>query len=283
MELFNVVVFGLLVGSFLNVVIYRLPLMEMRDYELGIAEYTGDASVVKTPLTSLCSPSSACTSCGTPIRWYHNIPVISYLALRGRCAKCGESYRFRYLLVECMSGVFAGLLYVAYGLTAEAFFWYVITMTLICIAYIDFDHLVIPEQLTKILLAVALLLGVSELSFVNNPFTGEGGAPFMGDAHYAVYSALVIYVIYTFLGVLVSKVLKKTAMGYGDVVLTTVLAGIFGLNVALIYCVVLPSVVFLAVATCYKYARSTAYPFGPYISLGAIFYISATALQVLVA
>ncbi|MFA0697720.1 prepilin peptidase, partial [Vibrio sp. 10N.222.49.C9] len=54
MELFNVVVFGLLVGSFLNVVIYRLPLMEMRDYELGIAEYTGDASVVKTPLTSLC-------------------------------------------------------------------------------------------------------------------------------------------------------------------------------------------------------------------------------------
>ena len=118
-------VFGAVVGSFLNVCIYRLPREK-----------------------SLAFPPSHCTSCSKPIPFYHNIPIISYLILRGRCYNCKEKYSWDYLFVELLAGILSLLLYLKYGPSIHFIFLFAFVMALIVITYIDLEHMIIPNVIT---------------------------------------------------------------------------------------------------------------------------------------
>lgn len=186
-----VAVFGACVGSFLNVVIYRLPKNE-----------------------SIVSPGSHC-ACGQPIRWYDNIPVFSWFILRGKARCCGRPYSFRYAFVELLT---AGLFTACWLLfpPAKAACGMLLVSALICATFIDLDHMIIPDVFTLGLGVVGVVL-----SFVVPTLHGEHGGIFIVDSLRSgvaalqglfIGSGLVLWIL-----LLAEAVLKKEAMGFGDV------------------------------------------------------------------
>ena len=127
-------VIGACIGSFLNVVIHRLPKGE-----------------------SLLRPGSRCPACKTPIKWYHNIPIISYIFLRGRCASCGDKFSVRYPLVELTAGLLVAACYVKFGFTVAGLLYMVFASSLVAIAFIDIDHMIIPDVITLPGIVIGLL------------------------------------------------------------------------------------------------------------------------------
>jgi len=117
-------IFGTIIGSFLNVVIYRLPREK-----------------------SIISPSSSCPKCDKKIRWYENIPIISYIFLRGKCSSCGAKISFRYPFVEFLTGVFSSLAYIKWGLTFDTLFCFIFLSLIIAVIFIDIDFKIIPDEI----------------------------------------------------------------------------------------------------------------------------------------
>ena len=186
---------GLTVGSFLNVVIYRLPRRQ---------------SIVK--------PRSACTTCGRPIRWYENVPLLSYILLRGRCRGCGAPISIRYIVVELLGGVFAlGVLWI-YGPSLEALFAYAFLMALLAITIIDWKHRIIPDEIS----ISFILLGIV-WSFFNpamTPWESSLGALVGGGGLYAV-------------GALYRLIRRTDGMGGGDVKLMAMIGAFLGFKLVL--------------------------------------------------
>jgi leader peptidase (prepilin peptidase) / N-methyltransferase len=170
--------FGALWGSFLNVVIVRLPRGE-----------------------SIVFPASHCVACGAPIRAYDNIPVLSYLILRGRCRHCGSRYSARYPLIELVAGLAAAGSVECFGLGVAALGFFVFLMLLLAIAAIDLEHWIIPHELSWPGIAVGLLFSPF------NPNTTILGA---------VAGAAIAFAAFTLLAWVGEKVLKREALGLGD-------------------------------------------------------------------
>jgi leader peptidase (prepilin peptidase)/N-methyltransferase len=151
-------VLGLLVGSFLNVVIHRLPKMLERQWREQCAEFAPDTTAPAAKPNpeaapyNLVTPRSACPACQAPIRAWQNIPLISYLALRGRCASCGARISLRYPLVELLCGVLTAAVAWKFGVGWPAIAAAVVTWFLIALAGIDLDHQLLPDYLTLPLL-----------------------------------------------------------------------------------------------------------------------------------
>jgi leader peptidase (prepilin peptidase)/N-methyltransferase len=171
---------GAAVGSFLNVVIARLP--------SGL---------------SLVRPRSHCPGCGTPIRWYDNIPIVSWLALRARCRSCGKTISWRYPLVEALGAAAAGLAFVRHGLGAASFAELVLASLLIVLAFIDLDTWLLPHALTGPLFATGLVASAFHLTAARGFVPALVGAAAGGGAFWLV----------SFLG---ERVFRKEAMGLGD-------------------------------------------------------------------
>jgi leader peptidase (prepilin peptidase)/N-methyltransferase len=143
-------VFGLIVGSFLNVVIHRLPRGE-----------------------SLSWPGSHCVHCQTPIRWFDNLPVLSWLVLRGRCRSCGAAISLRYPAVELVTGALFAVLALRYGATPMLPLWFAFAAALVATAVIDFDHQIIPDEISLGGLALALLLVPALQTLAGDDFAGS--------------------------------------------------------------------------------------------------------------
>ncbi|MCK4350614.1 MAG: prepilin peptidase, partial [Candidatus Krumholzibacteria bacterium] len=156
-----IVLIGLVAGSFLNVVIYRLP---------------REKSVVR--------PRSACPSCCSPIRWYENIPVLSYILLRGRCHSCGERISPRYPVVELFGGALAALAFYRYGASVHSLIAYMFLMALLAITLIDWKHRIIPDEIS----ISFILIGIVWSFFRSGPGPWESalGALAGGGFLYAV-------------------------------------------------------------------------------------------------
>jgi leader peptidase (prepilin peptidase)/N-methyltransferase len=148
--------FGLLVGSFLNVVIYRVPLMLEREWRAQSAEPDAASSPAAAPF-NLVVPRSACPNCKTPIRAVHNIPVISWLLLRGRCAQCRAPISPRYPVVELLCGLLSAAVAWKFGCCWQALAALLVTWYLIALTGIDIDHQLLPDKLTLPLLWGGLL------------------------------------------------------------------------------------------------------------------------------
>ena len=260
-------VLGMLIGSFLNVVIHRLPRMMERQWAAECRQYGQDVGLLSTaapsetdnePL-SLSKPRSRCPSCGHAIRWYENIPVLSYLALRGRCAGCSTRISPRYPLVELATGAlfYACALRWGWSLTTAA--WCGFSAALVTLACIDWDTTLLPDDITLPLLWAGLLAAVLRWIEVQ-PVDAVIGA---AAGYLSLWSVYWGFKLAT----------GKEGMGYGDFKLFAALGAWFGW-LALVPIILLASVIGAIVGIAMKLAstlREGKYvPFGPFLVGGGM-------------
>ena len=142
----STVLLGFMVGSFINVVVYRLPIMMNNTYRSDCREYLELPDTNDDPLPfNLAIPRSHCPSCTEPVRGYQNIPIISYLFLRGRCSNCNARISIRYPIVEALTALFSGIVEWKFGYSAETVFGLILTWSLLGLVLIDLDHQILPD------------------------------------------------------------------------------------------------------------------------------------------
>lgn len=251
------VILGLMVGSFLNVVIHRLPKMMEREWHNNCLELQGK-EVPEQPKYTIATPRSACPKCGHQITAMENIPIISYLILGGKCKGCKTKISMRYPLVEALTGAFLGLVAYKYGYTSTTLFAWIFTLALITLTFIDFDTQLLPDDIVLPLLWLGLLFNL------NTGFT---------DLKSAVIGAMAGYLILWSVYWLFKLVTGKEGMGYGDFKLLAAIGGWFGWQL-LPAVILLSSVVGAAIGIGMIVFRGktggTAIPFGPFLALGGI-------------
>ncbi len=247
-------VLGLLIGSFLNVVIHRLPKMLERQWALESAEILGQAPTQVENL-NLITPRSRCPHCGNGIHWYQNIPVLSYLALRGKCAHCSASIGLRYPLVELIT---AGLFCYCgwrWGITLTALAWCVFSSMLVALAFIDWDTTLLPDDITLPL----LWLGLIGAALHWTPVTLDSALWGAVGGYLSLWSVYWAFKLIT----------HKEGMGFGDFKLFAALGAWFGWPI-LIPIILIASVIGAVVGIMMKYSsglREGGYvPFGPFLA-----------------
>ncbi len=247
---------GLCVGSFLNVVVHRLPIMMQRGFEAEAREVLELEAVEPPPRYNLMVPRSTCPACGHQIRAWENVPVISWLALRGNCSACATSISARYPLVELATMMLTLLVVSQFGYTWGALWVCIFTWVLISATLIDADTMLLPDQLTYPLLWLGLLVNVSG-TFVPLEHAVIGAAA----GYLSLWSIYWLFKLLT----------GKEGMGYGDFKLLAALGAWLGWSA-------LPTVVLLAAGSGLLYAlaslalkrmqRDQPMPFGPYLAAG---------------
>lgn len=251
-------VFGLLIGSFLNVVIYRLPKIMERQWAMEAEAFQAaqagrEPAPVPEPF-NLMVPRSRCQACGHMVQWYENIPVLSYLFLRGRCSACKARISPRYPLVELATGALFFLCIQRWGLTPTGAVWCFFSAAMIALAFIDWDTTLLPDDITLPLLWAGLL--ASALQWTSVPLH----ASVMGAA--AGYLSL--WTVYWAF----KLVTGKEGMGYGDFKLFAALGAWFGWQ-ALVPIILMSSVIGAVVGIAMKIfssLREGGYvPFGPFL------------------
>jgi leader peptidase (prepilin peptidase)/N-methyltransferase len=251
-------VFGLLVGSFLNVVIYRFPKMLERQWAAEAAELTGAAAPESEEIT-LVKPRSRCRKCGHPIRWYENIPVLSYVALRGKCSQCGTPIGLRYPMVEIATAGLFGFAVWQWGWTIEGAAWCLFSAAILALAMIDWDTTFLPDDITLPLLWAGLV--ASALKWTPLPLTTAVWG--------AVAGYMSLWLIYHAFRLLTGK----HGMGYGDFKLFAALGAWFGWQ-ALVPIILMASVIGAIIGIGMKLTASLReggyVPFGPFLALGGL-------------
>jgi leader peptidase (prepilin peptidase)/N-methyltransferase len=248
---------GLLVGRFFNVVIYRLPKMMEASWKYECEVLLSDnssAEEVTPPQFNLAIPNSHCPSCNAPVKAWQNIPVFSYIFLRGRCASCKSSIGIRYPLIECITALLTIFPLLMFGITTYAFAAILFSWILLILTVIDIDHQLLPDQLTLPLIWLGLLF---------NSITGS--IPLQD----AVWGAVAGY-LSLWSGFWVFKLLTgKEGMGYGDFKLFAALGAWLGwqfLPLIILLSSVVGAVFGGAVLMLKRNDSSTPMPFGPYLA-----------------
>lgn len=248
-------VFGLLVGSFLNVVIYRLPKMLERQWAAECAELSGQPAPDQGEPFNIVRPRSRCRQCGHLIRWYENIPILSWLALRGRCSSCKTPIGARYPLVEAVTGALFAWVVWRWGLIPGAAAWCLFSAAIVALALIDWDTTLLPDDITLPLLWAGLLAATF----------GWTGVPLRDAVWGAAAGYLSLWLVYQGFKLLTGK----EGMGYGDFKLFAALGAWFGWP-ALIPIILMASVIGAIVGIAMKFASSLReggyVPFGPFLA-----------------
>ncbi len=230
--------FGACIGSFLNVCIYRLPLNR-----------------------SIVTPRSACPSCGTLVRFYDNIPILSYLLLMGRCRHCRASIGLRYPLVEGLTGLCALAVYVRFGPNAQALINFAFIAVLILITYIDLDHRIIPNHITLpgiplFFLASLALPGITWKETLLGIIAGGGCLWIVAQTYWLLT--------------------KREGMGGGDIKLLAMIGALLGWK-GVLFTIYIASAVGafsgLLIMVIRKMDMKLAIPFGPFLAVGALLYV----------
>ena len=257
-------VLGLLVGSFLNVVIHRLPkMMELRwaaeCAELQCAEGSPATTALEAEPFNLMVPRSRCPHCGHQIRWFENVPMFSYLALRGRCSQCSASISARYPAVEFTTAALFAWCGWHWGLTWETLAWCGFSAAVLALACIDWDTTLLPDDITLPLLWAGLCAAGLQLTDTTLPDALWG----------AVAGYLSLWLVYWAF----KLVTGKEGMGYGDFKLFAALGAWFGWQ-ALIPVILMASVIGAVIGIAIKLRgnlREGGYvPFGPFLALAGL-------------
>lgn len=247
-------VLGLLIGSFLNVVVYRLPKMMERQWAAECAELSGKEVATTEPF-NLMVPRSRCPHCDHQIRWFENIPLLSYAALRGQCASCKAPISMRYPLVELVTGLLFFWCTWQWGASASGLAWCAFSTLLLGMALIDWDTTLLPDDMTLPLMWLGLVAAAMQWTPV--PLA----TAFWG----AVAGYLSLWSIYW----VFKLVTGKEGMGYGDFKLFAALGAWFGWPL-LIPIILIASVIGAAVGIGMKFTsglREGGYvPFGPFLA-----------------
>jgi leader peptidase (prepilin peptidase) / N-methyltransferase len=247
-------VFGLLIGSFLNVVIYRLPKIMELQWAAECAELSGK-ELPKADTFNLVVPRSRCQKCGHQISWYENVPVLSYLFLRGKCSACGTRISLRYPLVELSNAALFFFCVWHWGATPAALVWCAFASAVLALGLIDWDTTLLPDDITLPLLWGGMIAASLQWS----------GTPLTSALWGAVAGYLSLWLIYWGFKLLTGK----EGMGYGDFKLFAALGVWFGWA-ALIPIILMASVIGAIVGIAMKFSsglREGGYvPFGPFLA-----------------
>lgn len=249
---------GLLVGSFLNVVIHRLPKMmenEWRAQAEDIMRPDAEAPKSVTPTYNLVIPRSACPKCNHQITALENIPVISYLALRGRCRNCAAPISARYPTVEAITGFLSGLVAWHFGFGVAALSALILLWALIALTFIDADTQFLPDSITLPLLWIGLIVNI------NGTFT---------DLRSAVIGAVLGYMVLWSVYWVFKLVTKKEGMGYGDFKLLAAIGAWLGwqsLPLVILLSSVVGAIVGIVLILLSRIGKSIPIPFGPYLAM----------------
>ena len=249
---------GLVIGSFLNVVIHRLPIMMEMDWREQCASLSGIDNVAKTTKYNLITPRSTCPHCQKAIAAWHNIPVISFLMLGGRCKECKASISWRYPAVEIISAFLVGLTAYKFGFSISTLAASVFALALLTLTFIDLDTQLLPDDITLPLLWLGLLFNL------NGGFT---------DIQSAIIGAVVGYLILWIVYWVFKLVTGKEGMGYGDFKMLAAIGAWFGwtmLPAVILLSSIAGSIIGIGLIIFAKKGRDTAIPFGPYLALGGI-------------
>ncbi|WP_186343148.1 prepilin peptidase [Allochromatium palmeri] len=253
----SAVLLGLILGSFLNVVILRLPRMMEAGWRRDCAELLGaDETLPETdePPLSLSKPASTCPSCGHRIRVHENIPILSYLLLRGRCSACGARISLRYPLVEGLTALLTLIVVVQFGPTWQAAAALLLTWSLIALAVIDLDTQLLPDSLTLPMLWLGLVLSLFGL------FT---------DSQTAIIGAVAGYLSLWTVFQLFRLATGKEGMGYGDFKLLALLGAWLGwlaLPQIILLSALVGALVGVALILSGRHESGKPLPFGPYLA-----------------
>ena len=258
---------GLAVGSFLNVVAYRVPLMMERAWRAQCKEL--DAQPPMTPphvkgdgRFDLWWPPSACPGCGGAIAARHNVPVLGFLWLRGRCASCGLAISPRYPIVEAFAAVLGLAVVYVLGPTWQAVLALGFTWTLLALTLIDIDHKLLPDSLTFPLLWAGLL--------VNVPVVGGGSFTTLSSSVLgAAAGYLALWTVYK----LFKLVTGKEGMGYGDFKLLAAIGAWLGwkmLPLVIVLSSFVGAFVGIALIVLARHGRNVPIPFGPYLAIAGV-------------
>ena len=254
-------VIGLLAGSFLNVVIHRLPKMMEREWQAQCAELSNEPTAGSNhaeqtaPTYNLVVPRSACPACGHQITAVENIPVISYLALRGKCRGCGTKISARYPAVEALTAVLSGLVAWHFGFGLAGCSALLLLWALVALTFIDADTQLLPDSITLPLLWLGLIVNL------NHGFTDINSAV-LG----AIFGYLSLWSIYW----LFKLITKKEGMGYGDFKLLAALGAWLGwqkLLLIILLSSVVGAVVGIVLIILARLGRNVPLPFGPYLAM----------------
>ena len=249
---------GLIVGSFLNVVILRLPVMMDREWQTQCAEVLDTPEKEKAPAQperfDLVVPRSRCPSCGHPVTALQNIPVVSYLFLRGRCAVCRTKISIRYPVVEILCGILSAAVAWHFGVSFAAFGALLLTWALVALTFIDFDHQLLPDSITL----PFLWLGLAFNLFAT--YTDSASSLIGAMAGYgALWSVYHVFKLLT----------GKEGMGYGDFKLLAMLGAWMGwqaLPAVILISSLVGAIVGIALILLRGHDRNIPIPFGPYIA-----------------
>ena len=258
------VILGLLVGSFINVVVYRLPIMLQRDWSEQCCDYLeientipdSNESSAKFKVFNLQKPNSHCPLCNHKIRPWENVPVLSYLFLRGNCSSCKAKISMRYPSVEFVSGVLSGLVAFHFGATWLTMALMLLTWALIALTLIDFDHQLLPDNITLPLIWLGLLVNTIDLGL---------GVTLRDAVIGAVAGYLALWIVYWAFKLTTGK----DGMGYGDFKLLSALGAWMGWQ-SLLPIVILSSLVGavfgIGMIILQGRDKSVPMPFGPFLA-----------------
>lgn len=255
-------IFGLLVGSFLNVIIYRLPVMLKRQWKTDCMSFLAQENEpVPGSTTSndqpfnLIVPRSRCPHCGHLITALENVPVLSFLFLGGRCRECKTPISVRYPLIEILSASLAVLVAWKYGFSYQAVMGIVLSWTLISLSFIDYDHQYLPDNITLPFLWLGLFLNLNNLYV---------------DLASAVLGAIMGYLVLWLVYQVFKIVTGKEGMGYGDFKLLAMLGAWLGwqsLPAIILISTLVGSIIGVSLIVFKQHNRNHPIPFGPYLAI----------------
>lgn len=248
-------ILGLLVGSFLNVVIYRYPKLLKYQWTAQSQQWLElDPTSTDQP-PGIISPGSHCGNCQAPVKAWQNIPLVSYLLLRGKCANCKSSIGLRYPLVELLTGVLSGYVVYQFGWSLQSIAGLLLTWVLVALTFIDFDHQLLPDDI--VLPTLWLGLGLSLIPVFAVPADSIVGT---------IFGYLCLWLVFH----LFKMITGKEGMGHGDFKLLALLGAWFGwqyLPQIVLISTVIGSIVGITLIVLKKTNNDNAIPFGPYIAL----------------
>ena len=252
-------ILSLMIGSFLNVVIYRLPKMLEQGWYQECREFLADelkksSKEEETPLT-LSKPNSTCPHCQHSIRFYENIPVVSWLFLKGKCSQCKNKISARYPLVELSTALLSVVIAQHFGVTIITFYALILTWGLVALTMIDFDHMLLPDQIVMPLLWLGLIVNLS-----------NGLVPIED----AVIGAIAGYTSLFSIFWLFKLATGKEGMGFGDFKLFALFGAWIGwqlLPLLILMASVVGAVIGISLMIFNNHQKGQAIPFGPYLSI----------------
>lgn len=254
-------ILSLLVGSFLNVVIYRVPVMMQREWDCDCRELLadelkkGNKKAADKAKFNLATPDSHCPKCKHKVKPWQNIPVISYLILKGKCGHCSAPISLRYPAIELLNAIASLVVVMVVGYSAEALVLVLLTWAFVTLIFIDIDHMLLPDQITQPLLWLVLM------SSVWHVFLSPKDALIGAAAGY-----LFLWTVFWGFKLLTGK----DGMGYGDFKLMAIVGAVVGvvqLPMVILLSSAVGAVIGLSMMVLSKADRTTQIPFGPYIAI----------------